>query len=171
MSWVSLPLCCQFHPVIRRHNRQFRRTHLSVDHRRYGYSHSGGDRLHLIKLEEITCDLRFHLIGNSFVLIYFMSALTQMFTLGDPSYLPPPCPPAGSPWTQHRTFSVSPGLLSGTSSAHRNHKVAAAHFSLRRIKYSIHFPVLQSWKWWGFHYHLTHPWWLWMYVHSHTHTH
>lgn len=94
-----------------------------------------------------------------------------MFTLGDPSYLPPQCLPAGSPWTQHRAFSISPGLLSGTSSAHRNHKVAAAHFSLRRIKYSIHFPVLQSWKWWGFHHHLIHLWWLWMYVHSHTHTH
>lgn len=60
-----------------------------MDHCRHGHSHSGGDRLHLIKLEEITSDLCFRLIGSSFVLIYFMSALTQMFTLGDPSYLPP----------------------------------------------------------------------------------
>lgn len=70
---------------------------LSVDHCHCGYNHSGSDRLHLIKLEEITYDLCFHLIGSSFVLIYFMSALTQMFTLGDPSYLPPRCSPAGSP--------------------------------------------------------------------------
>lgn len=134
VSWVFLPLCCWFHPVIRRHDRQFRRTRLSVDHCRCGYSHSGSDRLHLIKLEEITSDLCFHLIGNSFVLIYFMSALTQMFTLGDPSYLPPRCSPAGSPWTQHPAFSISPGLLGDTSSSHHNHKLAAAHFSLWGIK-------------------------------------
>lgn len=75
VSLVFLPLCCWFHPVIRRHDRQFRRTRLSVDHCRCGYSHSGSDRLHLIKLEEITSDLCFHLIGNSFVLIYFRCLL------------------------------------------------------------------------------------------------